>query len=511
MAFAVTPVNGGLAGGASVTIDGSAGDQVDPHVSGDLAAYTDLEAGGLIRYYDFLSSWTQTVPSAPGATDSLSDLEGQHIAFVRTQSGVGQCMVFDVSTLLTTAISPGTGEQPAGTAIGGDTVVFQDQNTPGGGDIMVGRLSMPAAPLTNLSNSPSDLDQKPQVAPDGHAIVWERCDLAFTCDVLKSIMTGPGWSGAESFSTVSGSDFNPDTDGTTIAWDSTRAGTVGGRDIFFAPLTGGAETQLQLAGAQANPSISQGVVAFESTAAANTDLYVYVISSNTVYQVTNTLAVNETLNDVSVLSNGDVRVVWEADDDAVPNMHNIYARTFSLPHNGGGAGGGAGGGGAGGAGGGAGGTGGGAGHGGGTGGGSDPCPPHNCNHPHHHGDHSHCGNHHWFHTCPGGHHHNDHHDCPPHCPNTPPPPSHPCGNHHSHHSGHGSGHSHNHHGGNSSGNHDDDDDDHGSSSHHLDAAPQDSAQTGCSVAGGLAPMIFAVIALALLNRRLVPAASRKKK
>lgn len=39
-ALAVTPVDGGIVGGSTVAVDITAGDQLDPHVSGDLAAYT---------------------------------------------------------------------------------------------------------------------------------------------------------------------------------------------------------------------------------------------------------------------------------------------------------------------------------------------------------------------------------------------------------------------------------------------------------------------------------------
>lgn len=41
-AQAVVPVNGGMAGRTEVTVNASAGDQTDPHVSGDLVTYTDV-------------------------------------------------------------------------------------------------------------------------------------------------------------------------------------------------------------------------------------------------------------------------------------------------------------------------------------------------------------------------------------------------------------------------------------------------------------------------------------
>ena len=71
---------------------------------------------------------------------------------------------------------------------------------------------------------------------------------------------------------------------------------------------------------------------FESTVppSLTADIYIYVIATNTLYQVTNTAGINESLNDISVLPNGQVRIVWAADDGAA-STQNIYASTFSVP------------------------------------------------------------------------------------------------------------------------------------------------------------------------------------
>jgi hypothetical protein len=45
VAFAVTPANGGAVGGTTVAVDTTPGEQIDPHVSGELAAYTDQVTG----------------------------------------------------------------------------------------------------------------------------------------------------------------------------------------------------------------------------------------------------------------------------------------------------------------------------------------------------------------------------------------------------------------------------------------------------------------------------------
>lgn len=97
-------------------------------------------------------------------------------------------------------------------------------------------------------------------------------------------------------------------------------------------MSGGAVTQLAIPGISHNPRIRSGIIAFESgsNGSAPSDLFVYVISTNTLYQVTNTPDVDETLNDIDVLPNGQVRLAWAADDG--PNLEeNIYAATFSVP------------------------------------------------------------------------------------------------------------------------------------------------------------------------------------
>src|SRR5258708_21609920 len=70
VALALTPTNGGLAGGTTITIDNSSGHQTDPHVNGDLAVYTNNNTQ--IRYYDFVTLANNAVPGAASSQDTLS-------------------------------------------------------------------------------------------------------------------------------------------------------------------------------------------------------------------------------------------------------------------------------------------------------------------------------------------------------------------------------------------------------------------------------------------------------
>jgi hypothetical protein len=323
--FGVTPIASGNVGGAPIYIDTSPGNQTDPHVSGDLVAYTDEGSGfGVIHYYDFLTAQHAAIVVPSGSTDQLSDIDGIHISFAR-QTGLSRAaMVFDVTTSSTVQIGPDNSGAFA-TALGGDTVAFVS-----GDDIKVGHISNPALPLTNLSNSAA-FDSSPAVSPSGQAVVWQACSVS-SCSVLKSTFNGTSWSSAVVVANAPAVNTNPDTDGTSIAYDSDRAGSVDGSDIYFQPLSGGADTQISLNGAQRNPSISGGIIAFESTAvgASSADLFVYEIGTDTIYQVTNTPNLDEQLNDVTVLADGRVRVVWASHPDTSSD-NDIFAQTFSLP------------------------------------------------------------------------------------------------------------------------------------------------------------------------------------
>jgi hypothetical protein len=312
-----------------VTIDNSGGDQTDPHVSGDLAAYTD-SATSQMRYYRFSTSVDAAIPFGASIVDVLSDVSGNLIAFSRIEADRNAIMVFDTVANTTTEIDPHAGTNRIGAAIGGNTVAFIDMNT-GNGDLNIYDLATNT--LQAFTGDPA-AEQNPNVAPDGNTIVWESCPTSIvSCDIKKALRLGSG--SPFVVSTVADSpdpESNPDTDGTTIVYDGNLTGNPTGQDIYFVPVAGGPTTQLAIAGDQQNPSISAGVIAFESrtTPGGDSDLFLYVIATNTLYQVTNTPGVNEMLNDVFVLPDGEIRLVWAA-DDGPDGEQNIYGATFRLP------------------------------------------------------------------------------------------------------------------------------------------------------------------------------------
>jgi hypothetical protein len=332
VALGVTPIPAGLVSGEVVLINGKAGDQTDPHLSGDLAAYTDTSGGSFIRYYDFATNLDTRIDPQGSFADLLPDVSGTRISFSRQLHNRLTAMVYDTATGVLTEIgAPTPGVFRLGTAIGGTTVAFVE-TTSNLGDVFVADLSSAAAPL-NVSAAWPDKEQSPAVAPSGSVVVWERRGSTTQFDIVKATRTGGVWSPPEVVADSIDDDMNPDTDGTWVVYDSLRTGSTTGQDIFFRNLVGGPEMRLEMAGDQRNPSIKRGVISFEHTEPGETisDLRIYVIAYNLFFQVTATPDRGEHLSDIDILADDRVRMVWAMDTDGTGAEHNIVGSTFQLP------------------------------------------------------------------------------------------------------------------------------------------------------------------------------------
>jgi HYR domain len=270
--------------------------------------------------------WTAHQSSA---RDLLSDISGSKIVFSRIITLVGVAvMVFDAATpwVAPLEIDPALGTTRLGSAIGGDTVAYIDYGLEGNGELVIHDLvSNTSVRITN----DTAYDQNPSVSPDGNVVTWEHCGVTPTnCDIWQAVKSGGSWT----VSVVSaGPEENPDSNGALVVYDSQRGPES---DLFWRAVAGGAETQLQMAGFQYNPSIAGDFIAFESrptlSALDTTDIFVYDIVNNRLFQITNTPLVNEELNDITLLPDGSLRVVWASDEDG-PLQRNVKAATFRLP------------------------------------------------------------------------------------------------------------------------------------------------------------------------------------
>lgn len=321
--LAVTPINGGpFAAFSAVDIDISSGDQYDPHVNGDVAAYT---SGTSIAYYNFATGAHAAIPGSVGTEDQLSDVSGGRIVFSRFDPNtfVASILVWDTDLLLATEIDHVDGAQRTNASIGADTVAFIDLSN---SDLYAAQLGVPGSMQVT---SDSRIDRQPQVAPAGNLIVYESCQLTSSnCDVHQATWSGTSWA-ITALTDNAEPESEPDTDGLLVVYDANRSGE---KDIYWQPVGGGAEQRLALAGPQRSPSISAGVMAFESVAVGDTaaDIYVYDTASNRLFQITSTPA-NEALNDIYVLPDGRVRVVFSSGEEGT---RDVYGATMELPSTG---------------------------------------------------------------------------------------------------------------------------------------------------------------------------------
>lgn len=318
--LAITPVNGGaLPVFGGVDINTGPGDQYDPHVSGDLVSYT---SGTTIRFYSFLTGVDAEIRPASGLEDLLSDVNGDLIAFSRVDPATFESFlhVYSVSDDRLGGVALGLpGDRQLSPSIGGGTVAFMELVTT---DVFATRFG---ATTTRLSNDTAP-DYFPAVAPSGDLIVWTKCPSSVvSCSLQQAAWDGSSWriSGPAS-SAVPGPYAS--TDGAIVAYEATLSGE---RHIYWQPVGGGPEERIDLPGLQSNAMVSHGVITFESAAAIGTaaDLYLYDTASNRLFQITSTPS-NESLNDVDVLPDGRIRVVWSSGPEG---DRDVYGVTLELP------------------------------------------------------------------------------------------------------------------------------------------------------------------------------------
>jgi len=225
-------------------------------------------------------------------------------------------------TLFRTDIPGGKRSNPA---IGGDLVAYEDRSfLAGPNQSELGVYDLSTQMELRLTN---DLlfDKNPAVSPTGNAVVWEKCQTdGLGCNVYSAVQTSPGVFTTRAL-TSAGENRQPDTNGQIAVYISNRSGE---NDIYYQPLSGGAETRIAIPGDQRGLSISGNLLAFESQPVNQTeyDIFVYDLNTATLYQVTNTLGVDE-VNSRIAFCGGVGRIVYVS-----PGADwDVYSFTFQLP------------------------------------------------------------------------------------------------------------------------------------------------------------------------------------
>jgi len=320
--------------GTAQVVNGGPGDQTDPHVSGVLVAYTN-EVGGTseIRYHDLESGQDAAIPNG-GAFDFVSDVSGRTVVFTRVSTS-SAIYIFDVGPGATPVeLAPEEGSSRRAAVIGGRTVAWQDFGYTGNTlQPEIATYDLDRGLLTRLTSDTLQ-DRTPAVAPDGRAVVWAKCDAqGLRCDIWEARWSEGGFV-SQALTGTEGEESQPDTNGQVVVYASTR--TVEGvtdRDIYWKPVGGGTEQRLALPGMDANPSISGSLVAFERKAPERSDfdIALYDLRTQALYLLTRSPE-NESLNDLSVGADGQVRVVWTAPANGDFNVHSFTFHLPAVPH-----------------------------------------------------------------------------------------------------------------------------------------------------------------------------------
>jgi Tol biopolymer transport system component len=326
-ALGVVPVSDTPPATTQTTINNGAGNQTDPHLSGDLATYTSDVVGttlAQIRYYSFATGTDAGIANG-GNADVLSDVSGSRIVFTRISSGNQSIWLFNAATGGSPVeLDPSATSQRRGAAIGGNTVAWIDVTASTRGEVVVHDL---ATSTSQQLTTNTLIDRRLAVSPDGNVVVWEQCTTTSSCDIAQAVRSDGVWTIGAASATADNETL-PDTNGSIVVYGVARATSLGGPDIYWKSVAGGTEQELSLDGTQQNPNVSGSLISFGSIApsSTNAELFVYDVSANTLYQVTNTAALSEALNDVSVIGNT-VRIVWAV----VEGSDNVYGLTFQLP------------------------------------------------------------------------------------------------------------------------------------------------------------------------------------
>lgn len=331
--LAITPQAAGTLTPVATPINTQPGEQLEPRVDGDLTAYTDDNATTQIRFYDFSTGVDSAIPTPVGSYDVLSDVDTGRIVFTRADgtTGLTSIMLYDVAHNTVTELAPAPNASHFGVTIGGQTAAFVDYtNDPSTGDVVA--LDLTTNTVTQLTTSDTLYQQNVATSNDGDVVVYEVCSSGTACDIAYARKGSAGWTTGWA-SQDPGRDTLPDVSGHTVVFmREDQDNLLLSADIVTADLETGVEVRYELPGPQVNPSIRGDVIAFESRPVDlnHSDLYILQISTGRLFQLTDTPDANESLNDVTVLPNGAVRVVWQSIATGA-DSHDIYGATFSLP------------------------------------------------------------------------------------------------------------------------------------------------------------------------------------
>jgi hypothetical protein len=317
-------------------VDAGVGNQVDPHIDGNIVAYTNVDDGGLplIKYFDLATNSGDFVPFLAPEESFLPDVSEGRIVYTSLNLNHDGTQVLSRSKIFDTATATGglvtDGTQQRNSTIGGDLIAFEDRAFPNDQvEIVVYDF---ANQITSRLTEDTLLDLDPAVTPTGDAVVFQKCEsqpplleVPVNCDIYKSVRTAPGVFTTSQLTSSPVDERNVDTNGALVVYES-GIGTE--RNIAYKPLSGGEEIQIDLPGDQQNPSIAANLISFESRMPdGSEDVFVYDTTDNRLFRITDT-PTEKFLNDIT-FSGGQFTLVF-----GVAGAHadlDVLAFTFELP------------------------------------------------------------------------------------------------------------------------------------------------------------------------------------
>ncbi len=336
----IVPVPGGPLTVNIVTVNDGPDGQTDPHVSGDWVSYTDNSVYGIrFQNLDMGIPSDRLIPKSDGFFDSLSDISGTAIVFMRASTGNQGIYEVQIDPFgnpgLAAEVSPSASDLRRRAAVGGSTIAFEDHSPDVEGttppEIILSSVSDPTAPAFRLTNDTIS-DQWPAVSPGGDVVVWIKCvpdEWPNTCDVWRAKRTLGAWDAPEQVTGAAGNESLPDTNGPVTVYNSDAGGDNNIRWSMKDSSGAYVESVLDLPGIQRNPNIAGNFISFENNAGSGMpyDIWLYDLATNRLYQLTDT-TISESLSDVTTGPGGLVRVVWAQPKQVYPYDMDVHAMSF---------------------------------------------------------------------------------------------------------------------------------------------------------------------------------------
>ena len=318
--------------GTLITINTGPGNQTNPHISGDWVVYTDDVSGAsTIHYHNLATNADGLIPTGSNAIDVLSAIFGTTVVYTHVTATAEAIDLFDLSQLNAPPVelAPLANSVRQKPAIGNRTVAWEDfTSTPQNAQIVVYNLD--TQQVTALTNDTAQ-NTNPSVSPDGSTVVWTKCTTSSPpsgCSVwVATLDTASGQWTSRQLNTDTLNQELPATNGQVVVYDAFTGSDATNAQVYWQSLSGGSPQPIAFAGNGRNAHISGRFVSFEHNVGGSSphwNVWVYDLTTQTATQITNTLS-DDTLNDISATSTGNVTMVWNRFESG---NFNVYGFTY---------------------------------------------------------------------------------------------------------------------------------------------------------------------------------------